>query len=73
LDDPEKSLQRTRSGVLLIPAGARSDEMQDAGYLSALETAWMKGTFGYFGFSPRQLEVLYGSTGSAKRRQALLE
>ncbi|MDF1777583.1 MAG: NAD(P)H-dependent oxidoreductase [Rhizobiaceae bacterium] len=73
LDDPDQSLQRFRSGVLLIPAGARSDEMDDAGYLSALETAWMKGTFGYFGFSPRRLEVLCGSTGSSKRRQALLE
>lgn len=73
LDDPELSLQRARSGVLLIPAGARSDEMENAGYLSALETAWIKGTFGYFGLSPRRLEVLYGSTGSLKRRQFLLE
>tara|TARA_R110002126_G_scaffold291785_1_gene458186 strand:- start:16970 stop:17170 length:201 start_codon:yes stop_codon:yes gene_type:complete len=47
--------------------------MDDAGYLSALETAWIKGTFGYFGFSPRRLEVLCGSTGSSKRRQALLQ
>lgn len=73
LDDPERSLQRPRSGVLLVPAGARSDEMENAGYLSALETAWNKGTFGYFGFSPRRLEVLCGSTGSSKRRQSLLE
>ncbi len=73
LDDPEQSLQRSRTGVLLIPAGARSDEMENDGYLAALETAWIKGTFGYFGLSPRKLEVLYGSTGSLKRRQALLE
>jgi len=73
LDNPEKSLQRTRSGVLLVPAGARSDEMEEAGYLAALETAWIKGTFGYFGLSPRKLEVLHGSTGSSERRQALLE
>tara|TARA_R110000751_G_scaffold307889_2_gene433777 strand:+ start:107178 stop:107783 length:606 start_codon:yes stop_codon:yes gene_type:complete len=73
LDDPDQSLQRPRSGVLLIPAGARSDEMDDAGYRSALETAWIKGTFGYFGFSPRRLELLCGSTGSSKRRKALLE
>jgi NAD(P)H dehydrogenase (quinone) len=72
LDDPEQSLQRPRSGVLLIPAGARSDEMENAGYLAALETAWIKGTFGYFGFTSRRLEVLYGSTGSSKRRQSLL-
>ncbi len=73
LDDPELSLQRSRSGVLLIPAGARSDEMENEGYLAALETAWIKGTFGYFGFAPRKLEVLYGSTGSSERRQSLLE
>ena len=72
LDDPELSLQRFRSGVLLIPAGARSDEMEKAGYLAALETAWIKGTFGYFGFAPRKLELLYGSTGSLGRRQSLL-
>jgi len=73
LADPEKSLQRPRTGVLLIPAGARSDEMKDKGYLASLETAWIKGTFGYFGFTRRRLEVLNGSTGSAARRKALLE
>jgi len=73
LANPDQSLQRSRSGVLLIPAGARSDEMENVGYLSVLETAWIKGTFGYFGFSPRKLEMLYGSTGSLKRRQSLLE
>ncbi|MEM0922401.1 MAG: NAD(P)H-dependent oxidoreductase [Pseudomonadota bacterium] len=73
LDDRELSLQRPRTGVLLIPAGARSDEMEDEGYQTALETAWIQGTFGYFGFSPRRLEVLNGSTGSAPRREALLD
>jgi NAD(P)H dehydrogenase (quinone) len=73
LDDPDQSLQRSRSGVLLIPAGARSDEVEKSGYLEAMQTAWIKGTFGYFGFSPRKLELLYGSNGSPERRQALLE
>ena len=73
LDDPNISLQPKRSGVLLVPAGARSDEMEAAGYTRALETAWIDGTFGYFGFSPRRLEVLHGATGSAPRREALLE
>ncbi|MEM7378420.1 MAG: NAD(P)H-dependent oxidoreductase [Pseudomonadota bacterium] len=72
LDDREQSLQRPRTGVLLIPAGARSDEMADAGYRDALETAWIQGTFGYFGFTRRHLELLYGATGSAARRDALL-
>lgn len=73
LDDPEKSLQRPRTGVLLAPAGARSDEMEEAGYRAALETAWIKGTLGYFGFSRRELILLCGSKGSKTRRDALLE
>ncbi len=72
LDDPEISLQRPRSGVLLVPAGARSDEMDQLGQTAALDTAWMQGTFGYFGFSPRKLEILNGATGSPARREALL-
>lgn len=72
LDDREQSLQPARSGVLLVPAGARSDELEDEGYRAALDTAWMKGTFGYFGFSPRQLEFLCGAKGSDTRRAALL-
>ena len=73
LDDPELSLQRPRTGVLLVPAGARSDEMQEQRYTAALETAWIDGTFGYFGFAKRELVVLNGSTGSDSRRQALLK
>lgn len=73
LDDSELSLQRPRTGVFLIPAGARSDEMDDMGYTDAIETAWIKGTFGYFGFANRKLHLLNGSTGSDARRTALLE
>ncbi|MEO0893685.1 MAG: NAD(P)H-dependent oxidoreductase [Pseudomonadota bacterium] len=73
LDDPEISLQRPRTGVLLIPAGARSDEMERQGYSAALETAWIDGTFGYFGFQKRELVVLNGSDGSQERRKNLLE
>lgn len=73
LDDYEKSLQRNRSGLLLIPAGARSDEVESKGYRAALDTCWTEGTFGFFGFSPRRMELLYGSTGSEPRRKALLE
>lgn len=73
LDDPEKSLQRPRTGVLLVPAGARSDEMDDLGYAAAIETLWINGTFGYFGFANRQLVLLNGSKGSDARRAALLD
>lgn len=73
LDDPEVSLQRPRTGVFLIPAGARSDEMDELGYTKAIDTAWMKGTFGYFGFTHRTLHLLNGSKGSEPRRKALLD
>lgn len=73
LDDPDVSLLKNRTGVLLVPAGARSDEMEEEGYTAALDTLWTKGTFGYFGFAPRSLEILNGSTGSAPRRAALLQ
>ena len=73
LEDPELSLQRPRTGVFLIPAGARSDEMAQMGYTEALETTWIKGTFGYFGFTQRELILLNGSKGSDARRAALLE
>lgn len=72
LDDPDVSLQRPRTGVLLVPAGARSDEMHERGYQAALETAWIDGTFGYFGFTQRELVLLSGSTGSEARRRDLL-
>lgn len=69
MNDPE----RPRTGVLLIPAGARSDEMENEGYLAALETAWIRGTFGYFDFTRRTMEVLNGAKGSEERRAALLD
>ncbi|WP_204114067.1 NAD(P)H-dependent oxidoreductase [Shimia biformata] len=72
LGDPDLSLQRPRSGVLLVPAGARSDEIRAKGHLQAMETTWIDGTFGYFGLSPRRLELLCGARGSADRRAALL-
>lgn len=73
LDNPNQSLQRPRTGVFLVPAGARSDEMEASGYTQAINTAWMDGTFGYFGFVRRKLILLNGSKGSPDRRQELLE
>mgnify|MGYP005990971741 CR=1 FL=1 len=72
LDDPDQSLQRPRTGLFLIPAGARSDEMDNRGYSRAIETLWLDGTYGYFGFTSRKIELLCGSTGSQSRREALL-
>ncbi len=73
LADPEDSLLKPRPGLLLVPAGANSDDVEAKGHRAALEASWMNGTFGYFGFSPRRLELLCGSTGSEERREGLLE
>lgn len=73
LGDPDTSLQRKRSGLLLVPAGASADRIETSGQRTALETAWIQGTFGYFGLTPRRLELLCGATGSDNRRQGLLE
>ncbi|MQQ06941.1 flavodoxin family protein [Epibacterium sp. SM1979] len=72
LDDPNRSLQPTRPGLLLVPAGAGANRITANGYEEALNRAWLTGTFGYFGFSPRRLELLAGSEGSPERRDALL-
>ena len=47
--------------------------MAEKGYADAIETAWIKGTFGYFGLTQRELILLNGSTGSDARRAALLD
>ncbi|WP_341367891.1 NAD(P)H-dependent oxidoreductase [Yoonia sp. BS5-3] len=73
LDDPNRSLQKPRSGLLLVPAGAGADKVEAAGYRQALETAWIDGTFGYFGLAPRRLKLLCGATGSEQRRLGLLK
>lgn len=73
LEDPEISLQRPRTAILLVPAGAKSDEMDERGYKAAIETAWIDGTLGYFGFKHRELILLNGSKGSDARRSALLQ
>ena len=71
VEDPDRSMLRPRSGVLLVPAGQKPSD--DGGWERMLENAWMDGTFGYFGFRPRRLEILHGATGSRSRREDLLD
>lgn len=73
LGQSDVSLLRPRSGLLLVPAGMRSNNERQRPYVSALEAMWLQGTFGYFGFSPREMKILYGATGSDERRAGLLE
>ena len=73
LADPNLSLQRKRTGILLVPAGASALADPNSACGKAIQTLWMSETFGYFGLSPRRLEFLCGSTGSLARRKGLLE
>ena len=73
VDDPDRSLQRQCTGVMLIPAGASPQSMEPHGYMRALDAIWRTGTMGYLGLIDRRIHVLHGSTGSEPRRQGLLD
>lgn len=74
LEDHNKSLQRDRVGVLLVPAGANPNEWEPYPKIEkAMKDIWCTGTLGYFGFTDKRVEILNGSTGSLERRKGLLE
>ncbi|MBO9407805.1 NAD(P)H-dependent oxidoreductase [Shimia sp. R9_1] len=61
------------SGLMLVPAGPRSDRVERKGHAPALDTTWMLGAAGDFGALPRRLELLIGSSASEQRRDMLLD
>ncbi len=71
--DPERSLLRSRTCVLLVPAGAAPDTMAEHGYDTAVDAIWRVGTLGYFGLHARRIHILHGTGGSPARRQAHLQ
>ena len=73
VDEPDISLQRSRLGVMLIPAGASPAKMDPYGYPEAMDTIWRTGTMGYLGITEKRIEILHGSGGSDERRAALLD
>ena len=73
IDDPDVSLLRRRTGVLLVPAGAAPESMERRGYDRAIDTIWRTGTLGYLGLTDRRIHILHGATGSAPRRKGLLD
>jgi len=74
LDDHNKSLQKPRTCVMLIPAGANPEAWPPYKRVEeAMDTIWKTGTLGYFGFTEKQFYYLQGSTGSNTRRKGLLE
>lgn len=71
--DPELSLLKNRTCVMLIPAGASPSTMAPHGYEQAMDTIWRTGTLGYFGMKDRRIHILHGSGGSDARRQGHLD
>ena len=73
VDDPNRSLLRSRTCVMLVPCGASPQSMAPNGYTGAIDRLWRIGTLGYFGMTDKRIHLLHGSHGSDARRAALLE
>lgn len=73
VDDPDRSLLRNRTCVMLIPAGASPRTMAPYGYEQAMDAIWRTGTLGYFGMGDKRIHLLHGANGSDARRQGHLE
>jgi NAD(P)H dehydrogenase (quinone) len=74
LDDHNQSLQKNRTCIMLIPAGANPEKWEPYSKVeNAMDTIWKTGTLGYFGFTEKQFHYLNGSTGSQQRREGLLQ
>jgi len=74
LENHNKSLQKPRTAVLLVPAGANPDAWEPYRKIEqAMHDIWCTGTLGYFGFTQKTIHILNGSTGSKTRREGLLE
>lgn len=73
IESLDTSLQRSRTGVLLIPAGASPQSWKPHGFQEAMETIWETGTLGYMGITDKRVHFLNGSEGSEERRKGLLD
>ncbi|MEM9277785.1 MAG: NAD(P)H-dependent oxidoreductase [Pseudomonadota bacterium] len=71
--DASASLQKPRTGVMLIPAGANPENWEPYGIDTAMNTIWNTGTMGFLGVTDKRIHFLNGSTGSRERRVGLLE
>ncbi len=73
LEDHNKSLQKARTAILLVPAGANPNAWEPYPKIEqAMRNIWCTGTLGYFGFTKKHVHILNGSTGSQERREGLL-
>ncbi|MEM9332658.1 MAG: NAD(P)H-dependent oxidoreductase [Pseudomonadota bacterium] len=69
----DASLQKSRTGILLIPAGAAPDVWETLELDRAMDRIWRTGTMGFLGITDKRICFLNGSTGSYERRVGLLE
>ncbi|MDA5556590.1 NAD(P)H-dependent oxidoreductase [Shimia sp. MMG029] len=70
-DGAAVSAKQLRAGLMLVPAGPRTDRMDRKGHAPALDTSWMMGAPGAFGTLPDRLELLIGSASSDARHAQL--
>ena len=74
LDNHNKSLQKPRTAIMLIPAGANPESWPPYAEIEkSMLNIWKTGTLGYFGFAKKNIHFLNGSTGSDERRDGLLK
>ena len=74
LEDHNKSLQKPRKAILLVPSGANPNAWEPYPKIEkAMNDIWCVGTLGYFGFEEKEVHILNGSTGSEERRLGLLQ
>jgi len=71
--DPDLSLQRARTGIMLVPAGANPENWKPYDLEKAMDTIWRTSTMGVMGITDKRLHFLNGSEGSDERRKGLLD
>ncbi len=73
VNDPNQSLQRSRIGVMLVPAGGNPEHWQPFQFEESMEVLWKAGMLGYFGMTDKRVHILNSSEGSHERRMRLLD
>jgi len=71
--DPDLSLLRSRTGIMLVPAGANPENWKPYDLEHAMDTIWRTSTMGVMGITDKRLHFLNGSDGSDNRRKGLLD
>jgi len=73
IEDPPRSLQKPRAGVLLVPCAAAQESWATGGFDTAMRAIWGPGTLSFFGMAQPAIHFLSGAEGAPARRQSLLD